>query len=119
MMEEATQDDLHYENTFNWDNFQNIDAGGNDEKEPGKFSSQDSSESDQQSSLSFDDLPWEVECTEEVWKSLTNNKMDQILRKKILERVHRIATGEWPMYLARRVKARNRRKFNTVRYIKR
>ena len=65
-------------------------------------------------SLSFEGLPWEVECTEDVWKYLGSRKVDQILRKKILLRVHRIASGEWQMYLAHRVKAKDRPRISSV-----
>ena len=114
-MEEAARDEYNYENEIDWDTFQNIEDHDNDLDQSAVSVEEKEPENVPKLSLNFEDLPWEVECTEEVWKYLTNYKADQNLRKKILERVHRIATGEWHLYVARRVKARNRRKFNTVR----
>ena len=41
----------------------------------------------------FQDCAWEVECTELVWKTLSN--LDRQLRKVVFERVHCLARGEW------------------------
>ena len=41
----------------------------------------------------FQDCPWEVECTEIVWKTLS--KLDKPLRRVIFERIHCLAKGEW------------------------
>ena len=65
-------------------------------------------------SAQLKELPWEVECTDDVWKYLTNNKLDIIRRKKILQRIQRIASGEWHLYVARRIKSKARKRFTTV-----
>ncbi len=66
-------------------------------------------------SLNFSAFPWEVECTEEVWKYLTG-RTDAALRKKIVQRVQRIASGEWHLFVARRITAKNRKKFPSVHF---
>lgn len=44
----------------------------------------------------FDGLTWEVECTDEVLKFLGNKKTPPHLRKLAVQKIHRIANGEFP-----------------------
>ncbi len=64
-------------------------------------------------SQSLSAFPWEVECTEEVWKYLTG-RTDRVLIKKVMQRVQRIASGEWDLFVARKITAKNRKKFSSV-----
>ena len=45
--------------------------------------------------LDFDGLTWEVECTDEVLKFLGNKKTPPHLRKLAVQKIHRIANGEF------------------------
>ena len=59
--------------------------------------------------LSFAGLPWEIECTEETAKTLSSDRVLNLQqRRKVLGRLHRIASGDWNLYNARRVKTESR-----------
>ena len=59
--------------------------------------------------LRFAGLPWEIECTEEAAKTLSSDRVLNLQqRRKVLGRLHRIASGDWNLYNARRVKTQSR-----------
>lgn len=51
----------------------------------------------------FEDLPWEVDCTDQFWKALQNNKISDSLKRRIVARVRMLAEGRWTKKLCRRV----------------
>ena len=64
--------------------------------------------------LNVAESSWEVECTESFWKSLTSHKMDPRCRKKILQRIRLLASGEWRSSIMRRVKVKARHDIPSV-----
>ena len=53
--------------------------------------------------FSFDGLPWEVECTQDVWKRITDVKSSPRV-KSILKKIRLLANGQWTKKLAKKVK---------------
>ena len=64
--------------------------------------------------LNVAESSWEVECTESFWKSLTSHKMDPRCRKKILQRIRLLASGEWRSSIMRRIRVKTRHKIPSV-----
>ena len=54
--------------------------------------------------FSFDGLPWEVECTQDVWKIITDVKLLPHVKSAILKKIRLLANGQWTKDLAKRVK---------------
>ena len=54
--------------------------------------------------LSFDGLPWEVECTQDVWKVITDRKLSPRVKSAILKKIRLLANGQWTKKLAKKVK---------------
>ena len=55
----------------------------------------DEMETDIDSQSPFEDLPWEVDCTDRVWKVMRNKKVDNNLRKRIIHKIRMLANGRW------------------------
>ena len=51
----------------------------------------------------FEDLPWEVDCTDRVWKVMRSKKVDNNMRKRIIEKVQMLANGRWSKTLCKRL----------------
>ena len=51
----------------------------------------------------FEDLPWEVDCTDRVWKIMRSKKVDNNMRKGIIEKVQMLANGRWSKKLCKRL----------------
>ena len=51
----------------------------------------------------FEDLPWEVDCTDRVWKVMRSKKVDNNMRKRIIEKVQMLANGRWSKTLSKRL----------------
>ena len=54
--------------------------------------------------FSFDGLPWEVECTQDVWKIITDVKLSPHVKSAILKKMRLLANGQWTKELAKKVK---------------
>ena len=44
----------------------------------------------------FDDLPWEVECTERVLKFLKDRQCPRLIQDAAVRKIHQLALGIWP-----------------------
>ncbi|KAL3888629.1 hypothetical protein ACJMK2_000994 [Sinanodonta woodiana] len=51
----------------------------------------------------FDDLIWEVECTDDVWKKLLDKHIPQNIKNKIVQKIHLLASGEWLPHLRKKL----------------
>ena len=54
--------------------------------------------------FSFDGLPWEVECTQDVWKIITDVKLLPHVKSAILKKIRLLAKGQWTEKLAKKLK---------------
>ena len=52
----------------------------------------------------FEDLPWEVDCTDQVWKMLRSKRFDNNMRKLIIDKIAMLASGRWNKTLCTRLK---------------
>ena len=57
----------------------------------------------------FEDLPWEVDCTDRVWKVMRSKKVDNNMRKRIIEKVQMLANGRWSRTLCKRLEGEPRK----------
>ncbi|XP_033107816.1 TPR and ankyrin repeat-containing protein 1-like [Anneissia japonica] len=48
----------------------------------------------------FDNLPWEIECTEKVWKFLRNRHVPEKIKKAVINKIRRLGEGNWSKSLA-------------------
>lgn len=51
----------------------------------------------------FEDLPWEVDCTDQFWKALQNTKVSDSLKRRIIGKIRMLAEGRWTNTLCRRL----------------
>ena len=51
----------------------------------------------------FEDLPWEVDCTDQFWKALQNRNVSDALKRRIIGKIRMLAEGRWIGKLCRRV----------------
>ena len=51
----------------------------------------------------FEELPWEVDCTDRVWKVMRSKKVDNNLRKRIIHKIRMLANGRWSKKLCKRL----------------
>ena len=51
----------------------------------------------------FEDLPWEVDCTDQFWKALQNTNVCDALKRRIVARIRMLAEGRWTKKLCRRL----------------
>lgn len=51
----------------------------------------------------FEDLPWEVDCTDQFWKALQNTNVSDVLKRRIVSRIRMLAEGRWTRKLCRRI----------------
>ena len=51
----------------------------------------------------FEDLPWEVDCTDQFWKALQNTKVSDALKRRIITRIRMLAEGRWTRKLCKRL----------------
>ena len=56
--------------------------------------------------LDFDDLPWEVECPENIAKFFKHKRTPQWLRQQTVEKIRMIAMGRWTNRLCKRVRSK-------------
>lgn len=53
--------------------------------------------------LDFEDLPWEVDCTDQFWKALQNTNVCDAVKRRIVARIRMLAEGRWTKKLCRRL----------------
>ena len=58
----------------------------------------------------FEDLPWEVDCTDRVWKIMKNRKVGFSTRKRIIDKIRMLANGRWSKTLCKRLEGEAKRK---------
>ena len=58
----------------------------------------------------FEDLPWEVDCTDRVWKIMRNRKVGFSTRKRIIDKIRMLANGRWSKTLCKRLEGEAKRK---------
>ena len=58
----------------------------------------------------FEGLTWEVECTSEVWKTLKGKKLEPFIKKKIINKIKMLASGDWRPELAIRLEGMSKDK---------
>ena len=51
----------------------------------------------------FEDLPWEVDCTDQFWKALQNTNVSDALKRRVITRIRMLAEGRWTRKLCRRL----------------
>ncbi|KAJ7371741.1 TPR and ankyrin repeat-containing protein 1 [Desmophyllum pertusum] len=51
----------------------------------------------------FEDLPWEVDCTDRVWKVMRSQKVDNCMRGRIIDKIRMLANGRWNKTLCKRL----------------
>ena len=51
----------------------------------------------------FEDLPWEVDCTDRVWKVMRSKKVDNNTRRRIINKIRMLANGRWSKTLCKRL----------------
>ena len=76
-----------YDNT----NIDDIEIGGGDV------------EADIDSKSPFEDLPWEVDCTDRVWKVMRSKRVDNCMRRRIINKIRMLANGRWNTTMCKRL----------------
>ena len=51
----------------------------------------------------FEDLPWEVDCTDRVWKVMSSKRVDNCMRRRIIEKIRMLANGRWNTTMCKRL----------------
>ena len=51
----------------------------------------------------FEHLPWEVDCTDRVWKVMTSKKVDNRMRARIIAKIRMLANGRWNKTMCKRL----------------
>ena len=72
-------------------NIDDIEIGGVDE------------EADIDSKSPFEDLPWEVDCTDRVWKVMRSKRVDNCMRRRIIKKIRMLANGRWNTTMCKRL----------------
>ena len=72
-------------------NIDDIEIGGGD------------AEVDIDSKSPFEDLPWEVDCTDRVWKVMRSKKVDTRMRPRIIDKIRMLANGRWNKTMCKRL----------------
>ena len=57
----------------------------------------------------FEDLPWEVDCTDRVWKVMRSKGVDNKMRKRIIDKIRMLANGRWSKTLCKRLEGTAKR----------
>ena len=60
-------------------------------------------EADFDSKSPFEDLPWEVDCTDRVWKVMRSKRVDNCTRRRIIEKIRMLANGRWNKTMCKRL----------------
>lgn len=72
-------------------NIDDIEIGGGD------------AEADIDSKSPFEDLPWEVDCTDRVWKVMRSKRVDNCMRRRIINKIRMLANGRWNTTMCKRL----------------
>ena len=64
---------------------------------------EDEIEAEIDSQSPFEDLPWEVDCTDRVWKVMRSKKVDNKMRGRIINKIRMLANGRWSKTLCKRL----------------
>ena len=51
----------------------------------------------------FEKLPWEVDCTDQVWKIMRGKRIGKVLRERIVGKIRMLANGRWSRNLCKRL----------------
>lgn len=51
----------------------------------------------------FENLPWEVDCTDQVWRILGSKKIGETLRRRIIAKIRMLAEGRWSANMCKRL----------------
>ena len=57
----------------------------------------------------FENLPWEVDCTDNVWKIMRSRNVGNNLRKRIVNKIRMLANGRWSKTLCKRLEGQPKR----------
>ena len=57
----------------------------------------------------FENLPWEVDCTDNVWKIMRSRTVGNNLRKRIVNKIRMLANGRWSKTLCKRLEGQPKR----------
>ena len=57
----------------------------------------------------FENLPWEVDCTDNVWKIMRSRNVGNNLRKRIVNKIRMLANGRWSKKLCKRLEGQPKR----------
>ena len=79
-----------YDDT-NIDDDANIEIGGGDV------------EADIDSKYPLEDLLWEVDCTDQVWKVMRSKRVDNCMRRRIINKIRMLANGRWSTTMCKRL----------------
>ena len=60
-------------------------------------------EADIDSKSPFEDLPWEVDCTDRVWKVMRSKRVDNCMRRRIINKIRMLANGRWNKTMCKRL----------------
>ena len=60
-------------------------------------------EDDIDSKSPFEDLPWEVDCTDRVWKVMRSKRVDNCMRRRIINKIRMLANGRWNTTMCKRL----------------
>ena len=53
----------------------------------------------------FEDLQWEVDCTDQFWKTLRSKAVSDAMKRKIVAKIRMLAEGRWSRKLCRRLES--------------
>ena len=51
----------------------------------------------------FENLPWEVDCTDDVWRILQTKKVDVNTKRRIVSKIRMLADGRWSKTMCKRL----------------
>ena len=58
----------------------------------------------------FEDLPWDVDCTDRVWNVMRSKKVDNNMRGRIINKIRMLANGRWSKTLCKRLEGEPKKK---------
>lgn len=60
-------------------------------------------EADIDSKYPLEDLLWEVDCTDRVWKVMRSKRVDNCMRRRIIDKIRMLANGRWNTTMCKRI----------------
>ena len=58
----------------------------------------------------FENLPWEVDCTDQVWKVLRSKRVPNRTKKRVIAKIRMLAEGRWSANLCKRLEGTAKKK---------